>query len=150
MPGCSVSAIMAILCATVKRRRRATPALTSIFEDDSDIGVSLGPPAKQVSGRNTGAVSKKGDSLERSLPNKRRPADAGRRSGSSRSESEILRSQTEINTTQDELEFSTRHRAVGIGADDRVSSAFEPGHAIGHNVGILPSEPEGLVPERKD
>src|SRR4051794_27275120 len=50
MPGCIVSATTASFCSVVKRRRRATPLITSTFEKVSDIGVSLGlclgPPAK--------------------------------------------------------------------------------------------------------
>src|SRR5689334_6424641 len=50
MPGCIVSATTASFCSVVKRRRRATPVITSTFEKVSDIGVypglCLGPPAK--------------------------------------------------------------------------------------------------------
>jgi hypothetical protein len=41
---------MASFCSVVNRRRRATPVITSTFENVSDIGVCLGlspgPPAK--------------------------------------------------------------------------------------------------------
>src|SRR5262245_19851013 len=50
MPGCIVSATIASFRSVEKRRRRATPVITSTFENVSDIGVclglSLGPPAK--------------------------------------------------------------------------------------------------------
>src|SRR5881275_2758506 len=50
MPGCIVSAITAGFRSVEKRRRRATPVITSTFENVSDIGVRpgqcLGPPAK--------------------------------------------------------------------------------------------------------
>ncbi len=53
-----VSAMMAIFCAVVKRRRRAAPAMISTLENVSDIGVCLGlspgPPA------NAGVRSKRG------------------------------------------------------------------------------------------
>src|SRR3954467_9761675 len=49
MPGCIVSATTASFTSVEKRRRRATPVITSTFENVSDIGVclglSLGPPA---------------------------------------------------------------------------------------------------------
>jgi hypothetical protein len=49
MPGCIVSATTATFCSVGKRRLRATPVITSTFENVSDIGVrlglSLGPPA---------------------------------------------------------------------------------------------------------
>src|SRR3954447_12745386 len=49
MPGCIVSATTASFISVEKRRRRATPVITSTFENVSDIGVclglSLGPPA---------------------------------------------------------------------------------------------------------
>src|SRR5512133_2896503 len=49
MPGCIVSATTASFRSVAKRRRRATPVITSTFENVSDIGVclglSLGPPA---------------------------------------------------------------------------------------------------------
>src|SRR5437588_8698304 len=55
MPGCMVSATTASFCSVEYRRRRATPVITSTFENVSDIGVclglSLGPPAI-VSGQN--------------------------------------------------------------------------------------------------
>src|SRR5512146_3113729 len=48
MPGCIVSATTASLNSVEKRRLRATPMITSTFENVSDIGVclglSLGPP----------------------------------------------------------------------------------------------------------
>src|SRR5437868_8342667 len=50
MPGCIVSATTASFRSVEKRRRRATPVITSTFENVSDIGVCLGlylgPPAK--------------------------------------------------------------------------------------------------------
>src|SRR5436190_9045011 len=50
MPGCIVSAMTASFRSVEKRRRRATPVITSTFENVSDIGVCLGlylgPPAK--------------------------------------------------------------------------------------------------------
>src|ERR1700676_5210446 len=50
MPGCIVSATTASFKSVEKRRRRATPGITSTFENVSDIGVCLGlclgPPAK--------------------------------------------------------------------------------------------------------
>src|SRR5205085_6352089 len=49
MPGCIVSATTASFISVENRRRRATPVITSTFENVSDIGVclglSLGPPA---------------------------------------------------------------------------------------------------------
>src|SRR3954465_8069242 len=49
MPGCIVSAMTASFRSVEKRRLRATPVITSTFENVSDIGVclglSLGPPA---------------------------------------------------------------------------------------------------------
>src|SRR5262249_49270147 len=49
MPGCIVSATTASFNSVEKRRLRATPVITSTFENASDIGVSLGlclgPPA---------------------------------------------------------------------------------------------------------
>src|SRR5262249_681431 len=42
MPGCIVSATTANFNSLGKRRRRATPVITSTFENMSDIGVSLG------------------------------------------------------------------------------------------------------------
>src|SRR5580658_9270186 len=49
MPGCIVSATTASFRSVEKRRRRATPVITSTFENASDIGVflglRLGPPA---------------------------------------------------------------------------------------------------------
>src|SRR6202035_3229201 len=49
MPGCIVSATTASFRSVERRRRRATPVITSTFENVSDIGVclglSLGPPA---------------------------------------------------------------------------------------------------------
>src|SRR6185437_11839872 len=58
MPGCIVSATTASFKSMENRRRRATPVITSTFENVSDIGVclglSLGPPA------NAGVRSKQG------------------------------------------------------------------------------------------
>src|SRR6476646_4340875 len=58
MPGCIVSATTASFRSVEKRRRRATPVITSTFENVSDIGVCLGlflgPPA------NAGVRSKQG------------------------------------------------------------------------------------------
>src|SRR6476620_3066869 len=58
MPGCSVSLTTRSFCSVVNRRRRATPVMTSTFENVSDIGVCLGlclvPPA------NAGVRSKQG------------------------------------------------------------------------------------------
>src|ERR1700761_9791281 len=58
MPGCSVSLTTESFCSVVNRRRRATPVMTSTFENVSDIGVCLGlclaPPA------NAGVRSKRG------------------------------------------------------------------------------------------
>src|SRR3954462_8764572 len=49
MPGCIVSATTASFISVENRRLRATPVITSTFENVSDIGVclglSLGPPA---------------------------------------------------------------------------------------------------------
>src|SRR5580693_4272722 len=49
MPGCIVSATTASFKSVEKRLRRATPVITSTFENVSDIGIclglSLGPPA---------------------------------------------------------------------------------------------------------
>src|SRR3954453_9979593 len=49
MPGCIVSETTARLLSIGNRRLRATPVITSTFENVSDIGVclglSLGPPA---------------------------------------------------------------------------------------------------------
>jgi hypothetical protein len=49
MPGCIVSATTASFDSVEKRRRRATPVITSTFENVSDIGIRpalfLGPPA---------------------------------------------------------------------------------------------------------
>src|SRR5271154_3695675 len=42
MPGCIVSATTASFRSVEKRRLRATPVITSTFENVSDIGVSLG------------------------------------------------------------------------------------------------------------
>src|ERR1700746_1437793 len=58
MPGCSVSLTTESFFSVVNRRRRATPVMTSIFENVSDISVCLGlclaPPA------NAGVRSKQG------------------------------------------------------------------------------------------
>src|ERR1700749_2048507 len=60
MPGCIVSATTASFTSVEKRRRRATPVITSTFENVSDIGVclglSLGPPAKAGVRSKRGAV----------------------------------------------------------------------------------------------
>src|SRR5438046_7654641 len=60
MPGCIVSATMASFRSVEKRRRRATPVMTSSFENVSDIGVCLGlylgPPAKAGVRSKQGAV----------------------------------------------------------------------------------------------
>src|SRR5438046_5540601 len=62
MPGCIVSATMASFRSVEKRRRRATPVMTSSFENVSDIGVCLGlylgPPAKAGVRSKRGAVQK--------------------------------------------------------------------------------------------
>src|SRR5437764_15490616 len=61
MPGCIVSATTASFISVENRRRRATPVITSTFENVSDIGVclglSLGPPAKASVRSKQGAVS---------------------------------------------------------------------------------------------
>src|SRR5205823_3813078 len=61
MPGCIVSAITASFRSVVKRRRLATPVITSTFENVSDIGVCpglcLGPPAKAGVRLKTGCSS---------------------------------------------------------------------------------------------
>src|ERR1700731_332404 len=58
MPGCSVSLTTESFCSVVNRLRRATPVMTSTFENVSDIGLCLGlclaPPA------NAGVRSKRG------------------------------------------------------------------------------------------
>ena len=60
MPGCIVSAITASFRSVEKRRRLATPVITSTFENVSDIGVCpglyLGPPAKAGVRLKRGAV----------------------------------------------------------------------------------------------
>src|SRR5207302_11088885 len=60
MPGCIVSATTASFISVENRRRRATPVITSTFENVSDIGVclglSLGPPAKAGVRSKQGAV----------------------------------------------------------------------------------------------
>src|SRR5205809_7092825 len=62
MPGCIVSATTASFRSVEKRRRRATPVMTSTFENVSDIGVCLGlylgPPAKAGVRSKRGAVHK--------------------------------------------------------------------------------------------
>jgi hypothetical protein len=49
---------MASFRSVGNRRRRATPVITSTFENASDmdicLGLSLGPPAKPASGQNRG------------------------------------------------------------------------------------------------
>src|SRR3977135_1843930 len=56
MPGVIVSATTASFSSVEKRRLRATPLITSTFENVSDIGtclgLSLGPPAIAGVGRN--------------------------------------------------------------------------------------------------
>src|SRR5438105_15467663 len=60
MPGCIVSATTASFRSVEKRRRRATPVMTSTFENVADIGVCLGlylgPPAKAGVRSKQGAV----------------------------------------------------------------------------------------------
>src|SRR5437762_6475592 len=60
MPGSIVSATTASFRSVEKRRRRATPVMTSTFENVSDIGVCLGlylgPPAKAGVRSKRGAV----------------------------------------------------------------------------------------------
>src|SRR5437764_4354548 len=60
MPGCIVSATTASFRSVENRRRRATPVMTSTFENVSDIGVCLGlclgPPAKAGVRSKRGAV----------------------------------------------------------------------------------------------
>src|SRR5205814_10577500 len=62
MPGCIVSATTASFRSVEKRRRRATPVMTSTFETVSDIGVCLGlylgPPAKAGVRSKQGAVQR--------------------------------------------------------------------------------------------
>src|SRR5438309_11426622 len=62
MPGCIVSATTASFRSVEKRRLRATPVITSTFENVSDIGVclglSLGPPAIAGVRSKQGAVHK--------------------------------------------------------------------------------------------
>src|SRR4029079_19699073 len=66
MPGCSVSLTTRSFCSVVNRRRRATPVMTSTFENVSDIGGCLGlclvPPA------NAGVRSKQGAAHRRPRP----------------------------------------------------------------------------------
>src|SRR5205814_7226531 len=70
MPGCIVSATMASFRSVEKRRRRATPVMTSSFENVSDIGVCLGlylgPPAK------AGVRSKRG-AVQKAVPHRSQP-----------------------------------------------------------------------------
>src|ERR1700730_14211820 len=60
MPGCIVSATTASFSSVEKRRLRATPVITSTFENVSDIGVclglSLGPPASAGGRSKRGAL----------------------------------------------------------------------------------------------
>src|SRR5690242_17654250 len=60
MPGCMLSATKASFSSVEKRRLRATPVITSTFENVSDIGtclgLSLGPPAKAGVRSKRGAV----------------------------------------------------------------------------------------------
>src|SRR5215467_12099315 len=62
MPGCRLSATKASFSSVEKRRLRATPVITSTFENVSDIGVclglSLGPPASAGVRSKRGAVQK--------------------------------------------------------------------------------------------
>src|ERR1051325_1815279 len=68
MPGCMLSATKASLSSVEKRRLRATPVITSTFENVSDIGIrlglSLGPPAKAGVRSKRGAVQIGRRSLE--------------------------------------------------------------------------------------
>src|SRR5271168_4161120 len=69
MPGCIVSATTASFRSVEKRRRRATPVITSTFENVSDIGVclglSLGPPAIAGVRSKRGAVQESTAKLRR-------------------------------------------------------------------------------------
>ena len=60
MPGCIVSATTASFSSVEKRRLRATPVITSTFENVSDIGTCLGlflgPPASASVRSKQGAV----------------------------------------------------------------------------------------------
>src|SRR6516164_11378223 len=60
MPGCIVSATTASFSSVEKRRLRATPVITSTFENVSDIGTCLGlflgPPASAGVRSKQGAV----------------------------------------------------------------------------------------------
>src|SRR5437879_10387507 len=68
MPGCIVSATTASFRSVEKRRRRATPVITSTFENVSDIGVCLGlylgPPAKADVRSKRGAVHVLGNAAQ--------------------------------------------------------------------------------------
>jgi hypothetical protein len=57
-PGCIVSATTASFRSLEKRRRRATPVITSTFENVSDIGVFLGLSLSRPV--NAGVRSKRG------------------------------------------------------------------------------------------
>src|SRR3954462_10408426 len=65
MPGCIVSATTASFISVENRRRRATPVITSTFENVSDIGVclglSLGPPTIAGVRSKQGALHLAGD-----------------------------------------------------------------------------------------
>src|ERR1700704_458490 len=80
MPGCIVSATTASFSSVEKRRLRATPLITSTFENVSDIGtclgLSLGPPAIAGVRSNRGAVHEA--VLLRLAGRDVVPADAGR------------------------------------------------------------------------
>src|SRR5213075_702216 len=75
MPGCIVSATTASFRSVEKRRRRATPVMTSTFENVSDIGVCLGlylgPPAKAGVRSKQGAVHQHPAILEHEIEFKR-------------------------------------------------------------------------------
>src|ERR1700733_3842441 len=84
MPGCSVSLTTESFCSVVNRRRRATPVMTSTFENVSDIGVCLGlclaPPANAGVRSKRGAVHHTGDRRHQFDPqNARELADAEKR-----------------------------------------------------------------------
>src|SRR6266851_1707873 len=77
MPGCIVSATTASFRSVEKRRRRATPVITSTFENVSDVGVclglSLGPPASAGVRSKRGALHLLDDSTSLRRPS--RPPD---------------------------------------------------------------------------
>ena len=72
MPGCIVSATTASFSSLEKRRLRATPMITSIFENVSDagtcLGLFLGPPASAGVRSKQGAVHGVNRSDNRSIP----------------------------------------------------------------------------------